>query len=535
MKQLVCEMCDGTGFVKQDGMFVCQSCGCKYSVEEARKLMSEHEDSPSQISSKADSTRLTNLLNLAKSSYNSKNYAQAEEFCNQVIALDGNNYAAWKLKGEAINYQINADNQRILEVYNCLMNAYNVLSDEEKVLHRDDILSSLKTCMEEEVTFWLNQFKENRPTEASLNRTKNAYVDAYNKMAKAFDVLDIDKNEKEDYLKIFDNFFIKKANAAVVSSWKTTVGYNYFRDDLDNLGKDWNRTPGRTETGTDYFRPSEEIRSTFFNETGLLVDLLEFCIEQFNDKTWDLEQTIYDNIIYLYDIPTNQCSYKPMVDTWTNGYGAVTDRSEYYKLDRYLTLEAKDFRRTRLKNLNADKRISNLRITRYKKEAAEAEQRAKEAKIAEYWAARPEEKAKMDQDIETFQQKKNELHAKIESINKEIIKKKKERDTKLPIEEAVDKQKQLIEQLLLDKKNCGLFNSKGKKEIQSRIDTIETPKLEQLKKQADAESDALFAKVSQELHDLETEREQLQKGMDVLNTTIDGIHLMINTNPFIKP
>lgn len=37
MKLLKCEMCGGTELVKQDGLFVCQQCGCKYSVEEARK------------------------------------------------------------------------------------------------------------------------------------------------------------------------------------------------------------------------------------------------------------------------------------------------------------------------------------------------------------------------------------------------------------------------------------------------------------------------------------------------------------------
>jgi hypothetical protein len=39
MKTMVCEMCDGTDIIKQDGVFVCQSCGTKYSVEEAKKMM----------------------------------------------------------------------------------------------------------------------------------------------------------------------------------------------------------------------------------------------------------------------------------------------------------------------------------------------------------------------------------------------------------------------------------------------------------------------------------------------------------------
>ena len=41
MKRLTCEMCGSTDLLKQDGVFVCQSCGCKYSVEEARKMIVE--------------------------------------------------------------------------------------------------------------------------------------------------------------------------------------------------------------------------------------------------------------------------------------------------------------------------------------------------------------------------------------------------------------------------------------------------------------------------------------------------------------
>ncbi len=41
MKQLTCEMCGSTDLMKQDGVFVCQSCGCKYSVEEAKRMMVE--------------------------------------------------------------------------------------------------------------------------------------------------------------------------------------------------------------------------------------------------------------------------------------------------------------------------------------------------------------------------------------------------------------------------------------------------------------------------------------------------------------
>ena len=33
MKALICEMCEGAELIKQDGNYVCQACGTKYSVE----------------------------------------------------------------------------------------------------------------------------------------------------------------------------------------------------------------------------------------------------------------------------------------------------------------------------------------------------------------------------------------------------------------------------------------------------------------------------------------------------------------------
>lgn len=41
MTMIKCEMCGGTDLIKQDGVFVCQNCGMKYSPEEAKKMMVE--------------------------------------------------------------------------------------------------------------------------------------------------------------------------------------------------------------------------------------------------------------------------------------------------------------------------------------------------------------------------------------------------------------------------------------------------------------------------------------------------------------
>ena len=90
MKKIVCEMCDGTNFLKQDGMYVCQDCGAKYSVEEARKLMVEMGDStpaaPAAAPAPADnSQKVENLRKLAKRAKEEDNSEMAAKYYEQLL------------------------------------------------------------------------------------------------------------------------------------------------------------------------------------------------------------------------------------------------------------------------------------------------------------------------------------------------------------------------------------------------------------------------------------------------------------------
>ena len=334
MKALTCEMCGSTDMIKQDGAFVCQSCGMKYSVEEAKKMMIEGTVEVQGNVQVRNAAQLENLLKLARSSFDSNNYAQAEEFCNQVIAMDDKNYEAWKLKGEAINYQIGSKNQRILEVYNCIMTSYRVLDEEQKTEKRTEILDSLKTCLEGEVEFWLKQFESNRPSESSFNRAKNAYVDAYNKISATFKELGLEEAKKE-YLKNFDNFFVKKANSICVSAWKTTVGYNYYRDDFDDYGAHWGKGSawsGLVTTDTDSYRPMKETCKTFIEEADYLIRMLMYAEEQFNDKTeFKTKDNVYSNIIFFHEKVSNAVYYKIGSNSTDVGWmidGSLTEESK---------------------------------------------------------------------------------------------------------------------------------------------------------------------------------------------------------------
>jgi len=70
MKQIVCEMCGGNELIKQDGMFTCQSCGTKYSTEEAKKMVVTIDTS----------VKLENALKNARRARECKDYEQAEKY-----------------------------------------------------------------------------------------------------------------------------------------------------------------------------------------------------------------------------------------------------------------------------------------------------------------------------------------------------------------------------------------------------------------------------------------------------------------------
>ncbi len=69
MKQLTCEVCGGNDLLKQDGVFVCQSCGCKYSANEVKKLMVQISEPVKVEGVSTASEKLQNvksLINLGK-------------------------------------------------------------------------------------------------------------------------------------------------------------------------------------------------------------------------------------------------------------------------------------------------------------------------------------------------------------------------------------------------------------------------------------------------------------------------------------
>jgi hypothetical protein len=84
-------MCASEDFVKQEGVFVCQSCGTKYSVEEAKKMMS---GGAVEVTGKvtADNSKLGNLYKVARRAREDADTERAFKSYEQILLEDPDNW-----------------------------------------------------------------------------------------------------------------------------------------------------------------------------------------------------------------------------------------------------------------------------------------------------------------------------------------------------------------------------------------------------------------------------------------------------------
>ena len=95
MKTLVCEMCGSKNLVKQDGVFACQDCGTKYSVEEAKKMMTEGTVDVSGSTVKVDNgDKLKNLYTLARRAIEASDLRSAKNHYEAILLEDPDSWEA---------------------------------------------------------------------------------------------------------------------------------------------------------------------------------------------------------------------------------------------------------------------------------------------------------------------------------------------------------------------------------------------------------------------------------------------------------
>jgi len=174
MKPLTCEMCGSNDVLKQDGLFICQICGTKYSVEEAKKMMIEGTVDVSGSTVRIDnSASAQNYLMMAESAYSAKNNAEAEMYCNKVIEIEPKNHSAWFLKGKAAGWQSSLAKLRVEESVQCFSKAIDYAPSDKVESYKQQASDEINNLSVALVTMCCNSFV-NHPSSVSANSIANA-------------------------------------------------------------------------------------------------------------------------------------------------------------------------------------------------------------------------------------------------------------------------------------------------------------------------------------------------------------------------
>ncbi len=126
MKAIKCEMCGSNDVVKQDGLYVCQNCGTKYTVEEAKKLMIEGTVNIAGTVKIDDSSKLHTWMTLAKNAIDSGNYNESYNYANKIIEEDPKSVDAWIIKMKSTANLGTMGNPRTAEVISAGKNAISL-------------------------------------------------------------------------------------------------------------------------------------------------------------------------------------------------------------------------------------------------------------------------------------------------------------------------------------------------------------------------------------------------------------------------
>lgn len=125
-------MCGSNNIVKQDGYYVCQMCGTKYTVEEARKLMIEGKVDVSGSTVIIDnSAELRNLYDLARRARANNNSENAQKYYDQIIIKDPSSWEAnfYTTYYQSMNCKIGEIRVAAVRISNCEDTVFNLIKD----------------------------------------------------------------------------------------------------------------------------------------------------------------------------------------------------------------------------------------------------------------------------------------------------------------------------------------------------------------------------------------------------------------------
>ncbi len=474
MKQLTCEMCGSNNLVKQDGVFVCQTCGTKYSIEEAKKMMIEG-------TVRVDNTHLIqNYLEMAERAYKSGNNEEVESYCNKIIEIEPNEYRALMLKGKAAGWQTTLQNNRFSEAINCFSSAVSNAPEEEK----GELIKDAKNQVEN-LSVAIMRLRGDRFEKWPDEDESTGLIGAVTEIIKALFLFAtsvglgvIDKDELMVPV-------ATQINNSVINAWNNKIVPDYRNDSNGH--------------------PDDYAWRELLKRAQYCTTLLEFAIKlSNNDDASDVDR--YKNLIAIHKYVMNSCSYE---------YRTVEVRGNFWNdyqstyENRYCrNLVLNDSAKTIRMNLIAqyESRIQEIEAEHERIVKEEAKKR-----LDAYWAEHADERTSLETEKKNLTDQIASLNAKLSSqianLNRELL--------EIPGKTEIANLNSQIAQLEAEKSALGLFKGKEKNALQEQIYQVARNK-KTVQDRMDSEKKAIEAQIS-------AAKAEMQKKISPLQDRVNSI------------
>ena len=289
MKKIVCEMCGSNDLIKKDNVYVCESCGTKYYVAEAKKMMIEGKVDVSGSKVKVDEKdKIKNFLMMANNAYDADNKKEAENYCNKIIEIEPENSEAWLLKGKAAGWQSSLANIRFDETINAFQKAINYADEKKKKEVTKDAVDEITNLCDALVTLACNNYADSG-TVNSANTILSAVATMIKTTVTFLAKCKVKTND-------INAEIADKINCACVAAYKEIYS--------DYMGRDGH--------------PSDYAFETYASRLKSLIALEEFVVN-LSDNDDENDIIVYKNLIIYTEALESACSYKYEV---YNGYGS---------------------------------------------------------------------------------------------------------------------------------------------------------------------------------------------------------------------
>ena len=454
MKRIVCELCDGMEFAKVDGMFVCQSCGTKYSVEEAKALMREVEgDAPAVSASAAPEetshkAQIENLYALATSAFEASNNQETETYCNKIIELDASCYQAWLLKGKAIGWSSTYGNSRIEEAAKVMLKAVEVAPDTQtkEAVVLDALDATTDMCLA------ITSLAQDSFSKGPDKKDRMKFMAARDTAIKT--------NEQFLHAVPHSLAVAERCTQTLKIFARKAAEHMYLAGSaaLCHVRGNWKAVSWPNKNTWDAYLDGYEEIAALFEQSIKWGEAAE--------EEEDALIARHKNLIVAKKEPIDSKCYRQVWNSYSGAYE--------WAVDYYLSDSAKASRRRSI--YASETAISKLKEQKSRRQAEAARKAAEEksARVAAYWEKFPEEKAQLEKQLQEQKDRKKELEAQIDNLDAQFsaLKKEKEKE-KVPSEEEREKLLNQIHELRVRRDSLGLFAGKEKKQIEAEIEELD--------------------------------------------------------------